>query len=140
MSTQEFSALNELIFRGWGVESDAYRQIFTSTLFPGANAEQMRSFNHLQRVSATPMDAVRLHTAMSLYDASPDLPNVHCPTLVLQSSRDKGWLTEEMHFVASRIRQVEVHLMDTENHLPLANETAFERTHQIIDSFLARAG
>jgi pimeloyl-ACP methyl ester carboxylesterase len=137
MPEPEFSALNELILRGWGSESDAYRQIITSTLFPDASADQMRSFNHLQRVSASPIDAVHLHTAISLYDASSDLPKVRCPTLVFKSSQDQGWLSEEMSYTVARLRNATVHLMDTNNYLPLANETAFERTHQIIDSFLS---
>jgi pimeloyl-ACP methyl ester carboxylesterase len=140
MPAAEFNAINELILRGWGAETDAYRQIFTSTLFPDANADQMRSFNHLQRVSAAPMDAVHLHTAISHYDASMDLARVRCPVLFLQGSRDQGLLSDEMSYTAARLPNATRHLMDTNNQVPLSNETAFERTHQIIDAFLARRG
>ena len=44
---------------GWGQENSAFRQLFTSQFIPGGTKEQADWFNELQRISASPDDAVR---------------------------------------------------------------------------------
>jgi pimeloyl-ACP methyl ester carboxylesterase len=55
----EIHAQIKLIEVGWGRDTPAFRQLFTNLMFPGANAEQARSFNDLQRMSCTAPHAAR---------------------------------------------------------------------------------
>ena len=48
-----------IVREGWGSNQDVYRQWFTSHFIPGGTAEQIRWFNELERVSATPEEAER---------------------------------------------------------------------------------
>ena len=50
--------------------------------------EQLRSFNELQRVSASPENAARLFTEFTTIDVSGLAPKVACPTLVLHARED----------------------------------------------------
>ena len=43
-----------LIRMGWGQDQPAFRRLFTTLFIPGASPEQMRWFDELQRVTATP--------------------------------------------------------------------------------------
>ncbi|MFQ5756972.1 MAG: alpha/beta fold hydrolase, partial [Acidiferrobacterales bacterium] len=63
-------ALQTLIRQGWGQENPAFRQIFTSRFIPGATMEQMQWFNDLERVTASPANAVRLRQAVGEIDVS----------------------------------------------------------------------
>jgi pimeloyl-ACP methyl ester carboxylesterase len=55
---------------GWGQENVAFRQLFTSQFIPGGTKEQEDWFNELQRISASPEDAVRNLIAASNIDVS----------------------------------------------------------------------
>ena len=44
---------------GWGQQDAAFRQLFTSQFIPDGTKEQADWFNELQRISASPEDAVR---------------------------------------------------------------------------------
>ena len=52
-------AMLTLMRLGWGQENPAFRQLFTSQFIPGGTKEQADWFNELQRISASPDDAVR---------------------------------------------------------------------------------
>jgi DNA-binding winged helix-turn-helix (wHTH) protein/pimeloyl-ACP methyl ester carboxylesterase len=81
-------ALVTLMRQGWGQENPAFRQIFTSLFVPDATAEQVQWFNDLQRISASPANAVRLRQAVDNIDISDLLPRVSVPTLVLHCRDD----------------------------------------------------
>ena len=55
---------------GWGQDNPAYRQLFTNLLFPSATPEQIRSFNDLQRMSCSPLQAAHIVRSFSDIDAS----------------------------------------------------------------------
>jgi pimeloyl-ACP methyl ester carboxylesterase len=136
MPLETYEAVNTLLLQGWGSEHDTFRQILTSALFPNATVEQTRSFNHMQRVSASPDTAVKIHSMIAHFDVSQELSQVRCPTLIMHSVKDQRWPIQEMQLVASGIQHSEVRLQDTSNHLPLSHEPAFEAAHQWIDQFL----
>ena len=73
---------------GWGQENVAFRQLFTSQFIPGGTKEQEDWFNELQRISASPEDAVRTLIAASNIDVSALLGQVTVPTLVMHAHDD----------------------------------------------------
>jgi pimeloyl-ACP methyl ester carboxylesterase len=74
---------------GWGQESPAFRQLFTSQFMPDATKEQADWFNDLQRISTSAEDAVRNRVAAGDFDISALLAQVSVPTLVMHA-RDDG--------------------------------------------------
>ena len=108
----------------------------TSVHWPGASAQQMQSFNHLQRVSCAAPAAVALMRRDAEIDVSADLASVQCPTLVLHSPRDARVPFEEGRLVASSIRGARLETFDSPNHLPLHGEPAFEFVIRQIDAFV----
>lgn len=135
-SLDVFNALLRLIEDGWSRENAAFRQLITSLHWPGATAQQMESFNHLQQVSCTPQVAVALMRRDAELDVTQDLPAVQCPTLVLHSPRDARVPFEEGRLIASSIPGARLEPFESPNHLPLRGEPAFEIAHRLIGDFL----
>lgn len=141
VSPEHIEALARITEDGWGNRNAAFRQIFTSQLFPGASAEQMRAFNHMQHQSCSPQAAADLVRKVANYDASADLPNVRCPTLVLHNPNDPRVPFAEARLVASMVPGARLETFESHNHTALPGEPAFETTLQsIIDFGLANAG
>jgi pimeloyl-ACP methyl ester carboxylesterase len=128
-------ALVRLIENGWGQDNDAFRQLMTSQFWPNATVEQMRSFNHLQRVASSPAAAAELARKINDFDATEDLAQVRCPTLVLHSPRDARVPFEEGQLIASSIAGARLEPFDSPNHTPLPDEPAFGQVGQAIVDF-----
>ena len=135
-----FNAILRLIEDGWAQDNPAFRQLMTSLFWPGANAQEMQSFNNLQRVSCTPQAAVAQLRRNADFDATDDLPAVRCPTLVLHSPRDSRVPFEEGRRIASAIPHARLEPFDSPNHTPLVDEPAFEHVLALIDAFMAESG
>ena len=85
---------------GWGADNPAYRQLFTSHYVPDATPKQMGWFNEMQRLSASPENAVRLQRALASdrcaaaaaagADADADLPFARA-TRRCRSRRARSW-------------------------------------------------
>jgi pimeloyl-ACP methyl ester carboxylesterase len=117
----------KMIEVGWGQDNPAYRQLFTTLMFPGASAEQARSFNELQRMSCSPRQAARIVSSFSDIDASPFLPRVACPTLVLHTRGDMCAPFDEGVFLASSIPGARLVPLETRSHVPMPGEPSFAR-------------
>ena len=133
---QTFEAMLRLLEDGWAQDNSAFRQLMTSMFWPGASAQQMDSFNQLQRVSCTPQRAVTLLRRIAEFDATADLPRVRCPTLVLHSPRDSRVPFAEGRLIAASIPGARLEPFDSPNHTPLADEPAYEVVQSAIDDFL----
>ncbi|MGH7578577.1 MAG: alpha/beta fold hydrolase, partial [Gemmatimonadales bacterium] len=57
---EEREVMLRMIAVGWGQDHAAFRQVFTSLFIPEGSPEQVHWFNELQRVSASPENAVRI--------------------------------------------------------------------------------
>lgn len=136
ISREHLDAFCRLVEEGWAQENDAFRQIMTSQMYPGASAEEMRSFNHMQRVACTPREAAQIRRLIADYDASDCLARVRCPTLVLHNPRDAMVPFEEGRLVASSIPGARLVPFESENHVPLCGEPAYARMHRLIDEFV----
>jgi pimeloyl-ACP methyl ester carboxylesterase len=136
----QFEALLCLIGHGWKQENPAFRQLLTSMIWPAANASQMNSFNHLQRVSCTPEAAVALMRRHAEFDACDDLSRIDCPTLVLHSPKDSYVPFEESRLMAAAIHGARLEPFDSVNHSPLDGEPAFDQVARSINQFLLDAG
>lgn len=130
-------AMLTLVRTGWGRETPAFRQVFTSLFFPEATAEQVRSFNELQLRSTSPENAWALLDAFSRIDVRPYLSQVRAPVLVTHCRGDLRVSFETGRALAASIPGARFVPLDSPNHLMLEHEPAWARFASEVDSFLA---
>lgn len=116
-----------LMRQGWGQDNPAFRQIFTSLLFPEASAEQMRWFNDLQRITTSPDNAVRLRLAFDEIDVTNLLPQVKVPTLVMHCRDDAMQPFDEGRRLAAGIPGARFVTLEGRNHMVLQTDPAWSR-------------
>ena len=124
---------------GWGQNNPVYRQLFTSRFVPGASDEQIRWFNELCRVTATPEMAARIMEFRLTIDDTELLPRVSVPTLVLHARGDEAVTPAQSRLIASRIPGATLVELDSRNHIMLEGEAACARFQQEVLDFTGRA-
>lgn len=136
ITAQHLEAFCRLFEEGWAQDNAAFRQLMTSQMYPGASADEMRSFNDMQRVSCTPHEAASIRRVIVDYDATAHLREVRCPTLVLHNPHDAMVPFEEGRLVASSIAGARLVPFESLNHVPLCGEPAFALVNRLIDEFV----
>jgi pimeloyl-ACP methyl ester carboxylesterase/DNA-binding winged helix-turn-helix (wHTH) protein len=129
-------AIVTLMRQGWGQENPAFRQLFTSLFIPGGTPEQMQWFNDLQRITASPENAVRLRRAVDEIDVTELLPRVRAPTLVLHCRNDAMQPFEEGRRLAAGIPGARFVALEGRNHLVLESDPAWTRLLHELKIFL----
>ncbi len=119
-------AMVTLTKTGWGSDNPAYRQMFTSLYIPGGTAEQLGWWNELQKISATPANAVRLQRVFATIDVSHMLERVTVPTLVAHARRDHVIGFEAGEELAAGIKGSTFLPLDSDNHVLLEHEPAWQ--------------
>jgi DNA-binding SARP family transcriptional activator/pimeloyl-ACP methyl ester carboxylesterase len=130
-------AMTTLIREGWGKDNPAFRQLFTETFIPGASREQMAWFNNLQKETASPANASRLHSAFGDMDVSALLDQVRVPTLVLHARNDAAVPFEQGKALAAGIPGAQLIDLNSANHILLADEPAFAEFLREMRSFIS---
>jgi DNA-binding SARP family transcriptional activator/pimeloyl-ACP methyl ester carboxylesterase len=123
----------DIIRHGWGEDIPAYRQMFTQTFIPGGTAEEIDWFNELERRSTSPENAARFMEAFARIDVRHRLSEVRCPALVLHSRGDQRIHYDRGRELASGIPDARFVLLESNNHLILEHEPAFE--HWMVEAF-----
>jgi pimeloyl-ACP methyl ester carboxylesterase len=111
--------LTDLMRIGWGRETAAFRQVFTSMFVPDGSPEQLRWFDDLQRQSTSPENAARIMTTFGTLDVRDVTPTVSVPTLVLHARGDMRVPFEEGRQLGALIPDARFVPLDTRNHLLL---------------------
>jgi DNA-binding winged helix-turn-helix (wHTH) protein/pimeloyl-ACP methyl ester carboxylesterase len=130
-------AFSTLIRHGWGQENPAFRQIFTSQFIPGGTPDQVQWFNDLQRITASPENALRIFQAMWSIDVSALLERVRVPTLVLHCRNDLRVPFEAGRQMAAGIPGARFVALEGQNHIILESDPAWPRFLEEVRSFLA---
>jgi len=130
------AGLQALIREGWGRDTPAFRQVFTTLFMPGASPEQAAWFNELQRASTSAENALRLTEAAGDADVTDQLASVRAPTLVMHATEDAMVSLEEARRLAAGIPGALFVALQSQNHLLLDDEPAFARFLSEIRSFL----
>jgi pimeloyl-ACP methyl ester carboxylesterase len=133
---KQAAALMTLIRQGWGRETPAFRQMFTSLFIPGGTIEQMQWFNDLQRITASPQNAMRIRKAMNRIDVTDLLPKITTPTLVIHCRNDAVVPFEEGCVLAAGIRGSRFVVLEGSNHIILESEPTWGRFLEEVIAFL----
>jgi pimeloyl-ACP methyl ester carboxylesterase/DNA-binding CsgD family transcriptional regulator len=133
---EEAETMIKLAELGWGRDNPAFRHFFTVRYIPDGTAEQQRWFNELERVSASPENAVRFMNVLFRIDVTDLARMVSCPTLVLHSTREEVVPFDEGRLLASLIPQARFVPLESRNHLLLEHEPAWPRWLDEVRAFL----
>ena len=136
---EKAAALRSLIRHGWGDEHSPLLRALSTTMIPGATSEQVSALVEMQRRSATAENALRTREVCDDIDVAPLLPQVGVPTLVLHSRHDAVAPFEQGRLMASSIPGARFVSLESENHIPLPDEPAWERFVAEMNAFLASA-
>lgn len=115
---EEDKALVTLIGKGWGRDTPAFRQIFTSQFFQSdADPRIIAHFNEMQRASADPGTAARYFESCHTRADGRDLfLQVRTPTLVIHCRDDLVTSAEEGRLLASIIPGARLVLLPSGTH------------------------
>jgi pimeloyl-ACP methyl ester carboxylesterase/DNA-binding CsgD family transcriptional regulator len=135
-----YRALIDMTRLGWGKNNPAFRQVFTSRFIPGATDEQVGWFNELCRKTTSPEIAARLLETRATVDVVELLGQVQAPTLVLHSRDDDVIPIAEGHILAAGIPHAQFVELDSQNHILLESEPAWERFRDEVLEFMGVKG
>jgi len=137
---RQIAAMETLMRQGWGRRNPAFRQLFTTAFIPEATPDEVRSFNELQRKSASPDNAANIMRAVVEFDVDALLPRVRVPTLVLHCRGDAVQPFDEGRRMAAGIPGARFVPLEGRNHLLLDGEPAWVRFLEEVRAFLRSPG
>jgi pimeloyl-ACP methyl ester carboxylesterase len=129
-------AMITLTETGWGADHPAYRQLFTNLYIPGGTAEQVKWFNDVQWVSASPENATRMQRVLSTIDVRDIVSKVSVPTLVVHARDDQVVPFAAGQYLAQHIPGATFVALEGKNHILLETDTAWDRFVQVTRTFL----
>jgi pimeloyl-ACP methyl ester carboxylesterase/AraC-like DNA-binding protein len=121
---------------GWGADNPSYRQLFTNHYIPEATPKQMGWFNEMQRLSASPENAVRLQRVLATIDVRPLLSQVRVPTLVFHSRGDQAVPFAQGEEMAAGIPGAGFIPLESRNHIMIETEPAWSMFAELSRDFL----
>ena len=136
LELQQAKALAMLIRTGWGSDTPAFRQLFSSLFMPGGTPEQLRRFAERQRNTTTAECAYRFFEVTRNLDVTELLSKVNVPTLVMHKRDDQVQPFEAGRELAAGIRGARFLALPGQNHFPLAQDPETERMIEEIRLFL----
>ena len=131
-------ALLNAVKAGWGRDNPSFRQLFTSLFIPDANSEQMRWFNELERVSASPETAAKILEEIWRIDVRDILAELKTPTIVMHRRGDNAVQFEAGRTLAGLIPGARFVPLEGSNHYILEQEPEFETFLDIVEQFLGQ--
>jgi pimeloyl-ACP methyl ester carboxylesterase/DNA-binding CsgD family transcriptional regulator len=132
-------ALVAAIRAGWGGDERAYRQLFSMLFLPGGTPEQMAWYEELLRSTTSAEEAIRLFRARGSVDVRDDAPSVRSRTLVIHARGDHVVPVEEGRLLATLIPGARLVVLDSANHILLADEPAWDEFLSELREFLGTA-
>src|SRR5262245_22760776 len=136
---EQAEAYLTLIRHGWGDRNSAFMQAFSTLYLPTGTAEQITWFSELQRITTSSSNAVRIRRACDEIDVMHLLPQIKVPTLVTHSRNDNVAPFNHGRIIASCIPGARFVALDSNNHLPLQGEPAWDKFMHEMELFLSPA-
>jgi pimeloyl-ACP methyl ester carboxylesterase/DNA-binding winged helix-turn-helix (wHTH) protein len=135
---REEAALDIQVGRvAWRRDDLAYRRVFASQFLPDESREMWDAFVALQRATTSTENVVRFLDVFANIDVSDIAPRVSCPTLVLHARRDRRVPIEQARELAALIPGSALRLLDSGNHILMADEPAWSELVAEVRAFLA---
>jgi pimeloyl-ACP methyl ester carboxylesterase/DNA-binding CsgD family transcriptional regulator len=133
----EAETLVNLIQIGWGRDNAAFRQLFTNQFIPKGTPAQHQWWNELERLTASSVNAARTLAAFHDIDVTELALKLRVPTLVLHARGDARVPFAEGRFLAALIPDARFVPLDSDNHVLLESEPAWQDFLSEVRAFLA---
>ena len=135
-------ALITLIRKGWGRDTPAFRQVFTSQFFRAdAEPSLIAHFNELQRLSADPETAASYWSSLhSRGDGRALFERIRIPTLVVHGRDDLAVSADEGRLLASIIPGAQLVLLPSGAHYFPTDTASIAAAAGAISKFLRASG
>ncbi|UGS37002.1 alpha/beta fold hydrolase [Capillimicrobium parvum] len=124
---------------GWTDADATFRHLFSLLFLPNGTPDQMAWFDELLRTTTTQETALKLFAARGAIDVRGEAPGVSAPTLVMHARDDRVVGVEEGRMLARLIPRARLLVLDSANHILLADEPAWEEFVSALHAFLAVA-
>jgi pimeloyl-ACP methyl ester carboxylesterase/DNA-binding CsgD family transcriptional regulator len=121
---------------GWTRVDPTYRHVFSALFLPDGTPEQKAWYENLLRVSTSPDTAVQLFEARGWLDVRDLAPEVRARTLVVHARDDRVVPVEEGRLLAALIPDARLVLLESANHILLADEPAWSYFVSELSAFL----
>ena len=128
----------ELMRLGWGTDEPTFRQFFTAQFMPGGSKELWDAFNDLQVRTASPEIAAHVLEVNGQVDVVGIAPHVKAPALVLHARDDRRPPLEQGRLLASLLPDSTFVVLESSNHILLADEPAWQVFLAEVEAFLSR--
>ena len=135
-SEREYQAIVDILRVGWGRDTTAIREVFTSRFIPAGSRAQIDWFNELCRRTTSAEIAPQLLLGRAHVDVTDLLDRIQCPTLVLHARHDAVTPIAEGRVLAAGIRGAEFVELDSRNHILQEDEPAWDRFCGAVREFL----
>ncbi|MGW0158928.1 alpha/beta fold hydrolase [Mycobacterium sp. NPDC003323] len=122
---------------GWGRDDPAFRQVFAAQFLPDGTRAEWEAFDHLQRRTTSPENAVRFLDEFSRIDVRDAARRVTCPTLVMHSADDRRVPLRYGEELAALIPDSRLVTLPSNNHLLTESEPAWQTFCSELVSFLS---
>lgn len=121
---------------GWGQDNHALLRVWAAAFQPGGTLDHLRSWSEQQRAATSSETAARLLEIGWNVDVRDAARSIKCPVLIMHPTRDAVVPIDEGRALASLIPNSRFVPLDTENHMPLADEPAWPRLVEEIERFV----
>lgn len=122
---------------GWGRDDPAFRQVFAAQFLPDGTREDWEAFDHLQRRTTSPENAVRFLEQFAGIDVRDLARSVTCPTLIMHSRDDRRVPLRYGEELAALISDARLVALASNNHLLTETEPAWQVFCDEVEAFLA---
>jgi pimeloyl-ACP methyl ester carboxylesterase/DNA-binding CsgD family transcriptional regulator len=134
---EKAKVLIDLTRLGWAQENHALLQVWATAFQPGGTLEHLRSWCDQQCAATSSETAVRLLQIGWNVDVRESARKIKCPVLIVHAERDAVVPIEEGRLLAGLIPDSRFVQLDSENHMPLADEPAWGRLVDEMRKFVA---
>jgi pimeloyl-ACP methyl ester carboxylesterase/DNA-binding CsgD family transcriptional regulator len=132
-------ALISVVRAGWTDPDPTFRHLFSMLFLPHGTPEQMAWYDDLQRRSTSAATAARLYDARGSLDVVELAPQVAARTLVAHSRGDRVVPVDEGRLLGALIPGARLVLLESANHILLADEPAWTTFLSELRAFLGTA-
>jgi pimeloyl-ACP methyl ester carboxylesterase len=133
---EEDDAVVASIRAGWTRVDPTYRHLFSELFLPNGTSEQKAWYEELLRVSTTADNAVHLFEARGWLDVTDTAPEVAARTLVVHARDDRVVPVTEGRLLAALVPDARLILLESANHILLADEPAWAYFVTELNAFL----
>jgi pimeloyl-ACP methyl ester carboxylesterase len=137
---EQEDALVAAIRAGWTSDDPAFRRVFSMLFLPHGTPTQMAWYDELLRSTTSADTAARLFRARGVIDVTAVAGEVGARTLVVHARGDRVVPVEEGRLLAALVPGARLVVLDSENHILLADEPAWDQFLSELEAFLGAAG